>query len=1775
MAQQELHLINALKEIFPEACWSWVIPALRRSPLLWRELQEPDFISDLLQEIGPEPSDWTPGRIGAAYLNKEYPEAFTWPIRSFKDLSAEISSQAVNIYQELESSPEKEFSLADAFLLSLALLGELDAGKNWQELLNHLSLSDRWIPPLVFCYDFAQDQVEYIRSLDTDYGLSVLAAIPLDPPARIKFLERVLLPLDAKKMESWLKGISAEVPDLTSKVAQSLLAQVRFGAGDIQEVLTLSLLNQLAGNDEVALKLLEGANEKSQRLHGKLAANLNKVRSNLDQPSLGDKNWQELKQSLADSNATRDNVGEISDVIRSLLDNQQIAAAGDLLSKIQDPLPDHPELLIAMAEYALVQSQRARAEQLAVLALDKSILENYSSRHLSSILFRLNKMEESAQAAKLYLSKHPDDLEAHLLFARVLDQLGDYAGAAEQAQIAHILNPADLSTHRFLAENLEKAESWAEALEVRSEILSKLHTGFDVDQDRQADLPLDELISYASTAIKAKQYQRAITACNQIFEQDENNSSAYMLKGQALISNKQYDEGVSFLKRAIEINPELEEPWIALAENQLSNSISHEAIQTLRSALPAVSTKGRVLLKLGEIYLADNPTEALKSFEKAAQLIDSESIDLKTTYDIQYGLGLSYYKLGHLDQARDLFKKLQESHPANEKAYGTYGRLLLDLDRPQDALPFLAKVVDRKPHSADPYLLFADAQLRLGANQGAAAKAIQDALKFEPDNLQALVLLGEAQAAVGEYQKALSSFQKASDLALNSDPSWGPRIHLGLGKSALAIGQVETSITSLKEGHERFPQDMKLIKGLANAYRQGDLTQNALETAQKVAGIAPGDPDVLVWLADFTLALGAPDQGIAALKKLIRINPDQPEVYIYLGKAQASAGNHKEAVSAFSKILDFEDVGPEELIQAGDELIKLGKLESGMKILSKAASICEANTSPSPLMPKIWSRLAAGHEQIGETKEALELLDQAISADLDNPEWRIQKANFLIRQDRLQAAIASLANALDLSPNEPTLHAKMARVQHQVSGFEESFYHAQEAVAGFLANREKYQEKIAEAVALAADLACATLREKQAEEILSSTELEFRKDIESISPAEIHTLCLAAEIALDQNQEVKAAEISNYLVSQDCEHPRSLVLQARIINRQGNQEEAQTKYITALDAWKNLVIGERTYSTAVEIAFGKTAQDLQFWGEAEKHFQHAVEGSPTEKRALMELARSYVISAEARRFSEALKAIRRVPNHQAISSNNYKSFQECIAALSQVEVAPELIQRIQARGEAVFSPSQETAGILKNIADTPAEIAALIGSYRNSRQKVFATQEALDNLTQIGQNAYHDGQIALALLKMKPEAAFKAASGALEAAKRSNSPQLPLFFTLHAIASKEIDDKVSAFNSIQKALQIWSDEPRWYALAAEMSPDYPEAVDYYHKAIELEPEYANHHLALRKLHLEAKQSLSAIKSFEKAISLKPEYIDAWIHLALGKRSMHRLPEALSTIKKALTLAPDHTEAKKTAALLSFEKGNYRESENHLVALLGQNPNDTDLLALFARTLNAQKQPDQALKVIDKAISLEDNPLELKLQRARMIKDINGSMAAIDELRIIGSHFPGQYSLILELVSTLAEAGEVDQAVRTAQDSLQDEANGYSPEEKAHLFLLTGRLLRKSGQLDQAVHHLYKAKKLVSPNYQATLELSRVHSDRRQYDQALDQTQKAIEIEPAEPEGYYQAGRILKELKRYDQAERMLRKASKLAPHDLKIHRQLGVLVTLNLVHGEPRKEVPV
>lgn len=1773
MEKLELQRLNTLKNIFPEDSWSWAITALRRSPAIWNKLDSVDFTEGLVEELGTDPEGWSPGKIATSHLQKAFDGRIDLPLLSFDDLDAEIKGKVQQAYQEYNEEQDDSPNLIQSVLLALALLGERDAGKSWTEIIQHYTERVKWSGPLAILFSLIDNQAGFLGSLDPELALQVLLSNPIKPEGITEILIEVLQDLDLEELEGWLKAIEKEVPELVAMIAQALLDSLDLKPENILEILTLSLLNQLAGNQTTALKLLEKATKKNQRIQGKLTANLNKVKTNLDEPQVSDPAWQALKGSLDRQGEMGENLSEVAEIIHSLLAKNQFAAVADLVGKLPDPLPDHPELLFVLAEFAHSQRQPIRAEGLAKKSLELS--QGAPPEGLSKLLLKLELFEESLQAADAYIQKYPNHLDSHLDHIEALRGLGNYSLAAKAAQILTVLVPGDLDKQRVLAHYLEDAESWNEALEVRASILTKSQTIREGGKNSDNALPLDDLLAFAHCAFTAGHYNRTVSACNQILSQEKENSLALGLKGKSLCSLGKTEEGFAHLNRAVELSPDKEQAWLSLAESQVQAKNIDQALKTIKSGLTAAKTRGHLYTLLGDIEARQrNHSKALDIFKKAATSAGAEALSLKSKTRIELGMAKAYYELGHLNKASEVLWEINQRFPSNQDANFLYGKVLLDLSQPKAALPYLVQVVDSQPQDPQAYLLYADALLRIGDQIQNAAISLERALELDPDNEIARVLLAEAQAAAGNYKKSVLSFQRARESGLMIDPVWAPRISVGLGQASLQLGETETAIAALKDGQDRFPTDLNLVSNLAKAYQTADLVDNALDAARQAAKIAPQDPDNLSWIAEFTLELGYPEEGISALKNLILVNPDQPLAYVQLGKAQASAGNQKEAAAAYSTLVNFDGIQPDLLLVAGEELIKLQELENGLDCLAKAITICEANPEPSPLLPRIWSNQARGFELLENHQEAIELLDKAIAFELNEPAWRIQKADLLIKSGRNQAAVASLNNALDLTPDEPALHAKMAGVQRQLGASEEALYHAQQALSGYLANPAE-DAGSESALALAADLAAATLKYDTAVELLDNLAGEETKDGEPFSEEKILSLCLIGEIALDQREEVKAADISNKLVSSHAGHPRVNALQARILNRQGLLQEARDRYYEALDTWKTTLPQERQFTSSMEIALGKTALEIQSWGEAAAHLQAAVEQSPQEKRALYELAAGYIQLAEIRRFFETFKVLNNAPGLIATSSEVYQSFQACLKALGKLEVDENLIARLAARGKAVFNPSQESAQGLEEIAETDLEIAAVIAAYRHSRQKVFASQKAQTALERLGVDPRLDAQIALALMKIQPDQAFKAASSALETGKRLDQAQVPLYFVLLAQAARDVDDMLSAEDALTKAIGIWDREPRWYAQAAEVTPDYARCVEYYRQAIQLEPEYTGHYLALGKKHLVAKRAISAVKCFDKVLELDPDLVEGWIQRALAKRAQQRMPEAMASINQALSLAPDHKEARKSAALLTFENGKFRESEKHLVTLLGQEPNDTELLALFARTLTAQKQTDQAMRVIEKAISLEEGSLELKLQRASMIKHIEGPLAAVDELRIIGSHYPDQYPLVIDLVATLAEAGELEQAIRTALDVLSSDDNDYTKEQQAHLYLTTGKLLRNNGQLDQAVHHLYKAKKLIEPNYEAILELGRVHFDRRQYDQSLEKIQEAIQIEPNEAEGYYQAGRVMKELKQYNEAEKMLRKASKLAPNDLKIHRQLGVLVTLNLVHGEPKQGVPV
>jgi tetratricopeptide (TPR) repeat protein len=177
------------------------------------------------------------------------------------------------------------------------------------------------------------------------------------------------------------------------------------------------------------------------------------------------------------------------------------------------------------------------------------------------------------------------------------------------------------------------------------------------------------------------------------------------------------------------------------------------------------------------------------------------------------------------------------------------------------------------------------------------------------------------------------------------------------------------------------------------------------------------------------------------------------------------------------------------------------------------------------------------------------------------------------------------------------------------------------------------------------------------------------------------------------------------------------------------------------------------------------------------------------------------------------------------------------------------------------------------------------------------------------------------------------------------------------------------------------------------------------------------------------------------------------------------------------------------------------------------------------------------------------------------------------LQDLVQQYPKDPQIHANLAEMLAENGQLAAAVDAAQIALQAKNSPLSAETQANLHHLIGRQMRRVGQLDQSIQHLDNAIQLNPEAIEVYLELGQAYQSRRQFGQALKTYQQAITITQSDHRPYYQAGLALKEIKDYQSAENMLRKAADLAPEDVTVHRSLGAVVALNLVHNRLKSPI--
>ena len=211
----------------------------------------------------------------------------------------------------------------------------------------------------------------------------------------------------------------------------------------------------------------------------------------------------------------------------------------------------------------------------------------------------------------------------------------------------------------------------------------------------------------------------------------------------------------------------------------------------------------------------------------------------------------------------------------------------------------------------------------------AALKALETAVKQEPQNAEAYFLLGVAYFKTGAYEKAREAFNETLDL----DPERAAAVHHNLGALAIQVEDLDTAVTEFKTALEIEPDDPDTHYQLGAAYLLQSLPTDettapsqdklvlAREEFERAWELAPGKAEVLVGLGNVHLLEGNLAQATEVLEQAVTTAPEMPEALFALGRLYALTNNFDGAREMLQRCLAANP--PEVWAQQAQELLDM------------------------------------------------------------------------------------------------------------------------------------------------------------------------------------------------------------------------------------------------------------------------------------------------------------------------------------------------------------------------------------------------------------------------------------------------------------------------------------------------------------------------------------------------------------------------------------------------------------------------------------------------------------------------------------------------------------------------------------------------------------------------------------------------------------------------------------------------------------------------------------
>jgi tetratricopeptide (TPR) repeat protein len=511
-------------------------------------------------------------------------------------------------------------------------------------------------------------------------------------------------------------------------------------------------------------------------------------------------------------------------------------------------------------------------------------------------------------------------------------------------------------------------------------------------------------------------------------------------------------------------------------------------------------------------YIQELTDKAIAKYQE--ELYEAED-DRKTRDCLKKSIGNVYIKKGKcyekmkiIEKAIEMYHECLEFDSENPLAYLRVGWAHVRRNKIYEGYNYLKKGLKYKPDSVEIYFKLSETSLMMEdihtkERQESALKFINAWLKLEPDNLEAMILLGRIKEKQGEYDEAYNIYQKVTDVdrkrpdsfyylgqlyekkkefkkAISAYKQWlfldtqnfawaislatllgnegehhkaakyfkhavdinplSVVARFGLGKTIQNISDnKEAAIEHFDYVIQKDPENYKAYCQLAIVYLDKTNYDKWWEMIKKCLSLNKKYVLGLVTMGNLLFETGNPGQSIKYHKRALKYNPKDIQALIGLGNALYEAGEPANAIKYYKKAIEQDETLSDVHYNLGNAMYLIEDTDGAIKHYRIAIKL-------NPQKPESYYNLGNALWVKLDYEKAIDYYKEAIELDEYNAPAFYNLGNAYYMISEFDKAIKTYQRALKLNPESAECHFNIASAYNDKGDYLNALHHYKQSL---------------------------------------------------------------------------------------------------------------------------------------------------------------------------------------------------------------------------------------------------------------------------------------------------------------------------------------------------------------------------------------------------------------------------------------------------------------------------------------------------------------------------------------------------------------------------------------------------------------------------------------------------------------------------------------------------------------------------------------------------------